>query len=118
MNITTTTTTVATIALLDEAMPAKVTRPSEAKRVDAKMTRTTITREPDIFDEVEGEAIWFGKDMMLVVPLERLDNFRRYIACRGLAPCGRDTYRVIALTKDAQDTWAGLYEMATGKRVA
>lgn len=82
-------------ALIDPDAPAKVTRwANEPAIVAAKQYRHGVTREPDVLDEVAGEAIWLDDDLAVVVPLERLDAFRAYVNCRGLAPCGRGAFNV------------------------
>jgi len=82
------------LAVLDATMPAKTT-------VWERLTDFDVTREPDLLDEVE--AAWIGEDMVLVVPVERLDDFRAYVATHGLSPCGRGAFKLHLLTRESAD---------------
>lgn len=81
------------VADLNPDAGAKGTRwAGEAAVVNAKLTRHGVTREPDIFDEVTEQAIWFGDGFTVIVNFDRLDAFRAWIATRCLAPCGQGSY--------------------------
>jgi hypothetical protein len=85
------------LALVDADAPTKVTRPWKNEPAVQRAKRALSTREPDIFDEVTGEALWFGEGFAVVVGLDRLDDFRAWIATRCMAPCGRGSFGVDAL---------------------
>jgi len=81
------------VADLNPDAPAKQTHwKNESAVVSAKQHRHGVTREPDIFDEVTEQAIWWGDSFAVVVDFDRLDAFRAWIATHCMAPCGRGSY--------------------------
>lgn len=85
------------VTLVDPDAPAKRVRTTA--EVVARLTRHTVTREP-VIDEVTGEAVWVGDDLLVTVPVERLNDFRAWVATGGSAPCGRGSYTVESLTRE------------------
>ena len=90
MSIHTLVRNVRLAAKVEADAPAKVRRPVKWRHEPEVMQAKFLcsTREPDIFDEVTGHAIWFGDTFAVVVPAERLDGFRTWVACRGMTPGG------------------------------
>lgn len=101
-----------TIAVVNPKAKARVTRwQSEPAVVQAKALRHTVTREPDMLDEATGEAVWLADTQAVIVPLERLDQFRAYVNCRGLSTCGRGTHDVVStIGQDPDLSWDALFE--------
>lgn len=86
------------LAHIDPKAKAKVTRwTAEPAVARAKGTRHAITREPDVFDEVTEQALWFGDGFAVVVEFRCLDSFRSWVNCHGMSPGGR-TYAIEHLT--------------------
>jgi len=86
------TEVLASIAVLDESMPAMV-------------HRYDTLREPDFYDLSTGESVWLSESVVVTVPLDRLRDFRAYVKTRGLAPCGRSAYKLYVLVGGDIPAW-------------
>lgn len=68
------------VTLLDAYGPAK--------------TRYDRMRRPDMIDPVTGEHVWMHDDAVVIVQEAKVPAFRAYMAARGLAPIGRESFTI------------------------